>query len=74
MELYQAQMGTTPGIEGNIFGVPVTYNVYEPCKEENRLNIKKDYKIVGIYTAPEFASGEHSFSANAIFAPKRRAL
>ena len=70
LDLYQAQMGTTPGIEGNIFGVPVTFNVYEPCKEENRLNIKKDYKIVGIYAAPEFASGEHSFSANAIFAPK----
>ena len=45
-------------------------NTYAPCDEENRLNIKKNYQIIGIYSAPEFATGEHAFSANTIFAPK----
>ena len=57
-------------VTGDVQPTSVNCNVYEPCKEENRLNIKKDYQIVGIYSAPEFATGEHAFSANTIFAPK----
>ena len=32
--------------------------------------MQKDYTIVGIYTAPEFSSGLHSFQADTILIPK----
>ena len=70
LDLYRSQIGKMVVVVGDVQPTSVNCNVYEPCKEENRLNIKKDYQIVGIYSAPEFATGEHAFSANTIFAPK----
>ena len=45
--------------------------VQDPCIPNRRLGIKKDYTVVGIYTAPEFAYGRHNFQANTIFVPKQ---
>lgn len=70
LDFYRARLGTLPVLAGDVMPSTVRCNVFEPCKEENRLNIKKPYRIVGIYTAPEFATGEHAFSANTIFIPK----
>ena len=39
--------------------------------QENRLGVKKDYEIVGIYSAPAFRGGTHLFTADTIFAPKK---
>ena len=41
-----------------------------PLTEENRMDIRKDYTIIGIYTAPEWTAGQHSFHADTIFVPK----
>lgn len=38
--------------------------------EEDRIGVKKDYEIVGIYSAPAFRGGTHMFAADTIFAPK----
>lgn len=38
--------------------------------DRDRLDIQGDYKIVGIYTAPEWAGGAHSFHADTLFIPK----
>ena len=34
------------------------------------MDIQKEYTIVGIYTAPEWSAGQHSFHADTIFVPK----
>ncbi len=44
--------------------------IHGPCMPEARLGVQKDYEIVGIYTAPEFGYGQHSFQADTIFVPK----
>ena len=44
--------------------------VRRPLTEDTRMDIVKDYEIIGIYTAPEWASGMHSFHADTIFVPK----
>ena len=62
LDLYRSQIGKMTVVAGDVQPTSVNCNVYEPCKEENRLNIKKDYQIVGIYSAPEFATGEHAFA------------
>ena len=41
-----------------------------PMIKENRIGVKKDYTIVGVYSAPEFAVGVHNFHADTIFVPK----
>lgn len=41
-----------------------------PMVEENRIGVKQDYTIVGVYSAPEFAVGVHNFHADTIFVPK----
>ena len=41
-----------------------------PLTEDTRMDIEKEYKVIGIYTAPEWASGMHSFHADTIFVPK----
>ena len=41
-----------------------------PLTEETRMDIQKEYPIVGIYTAPEWTPGLHSFHADTIFVPK----
>ena len=71
MDFYRSKLATRNVMEGDdMFLTEVRINVYEPCREENRLDIKKNYKIVGIYSAPEFKSGETSFCADTIFIPK----
>lgn len=41
-----------------------------PLTAENHMDIQEDYTIVGIYTAPEWSAGLHSFHADTIFVPK----
>ena len=41
-----------------------------PLSEKSRIDVKKDYTVVGIYTAPEWEPGVHSFHADTIFVPK----
>ena len=42
-----------------------------PLSDETRLNIQVEYQIVGIYTAPEWQPGLHSFHADNIFVPRQ---
>ena len=56
-------IGTNPGRIG-------TTVARHPLTEDTKMGIEKDYKIIGIYTAPEWASGMHSFHADTIFVPK----
>lgn len=37
---------------------------------EDRIDVEKDYTIIGIYSAPEFAPGQYNFSADTVFVPK----
>lgn len=41
------------------------------CIPERRLNITKEYEIIGIYTAPEFSAGALMFRADTILIPKK---
>ena len=41
--------------------------VQSPVNRAIGIGVQKDYTIVGIYTAPEFSSGLHSFQADTIF-------
>ena len=41
-----------------------------PLTEASRMDIQKEYTIIGIYTAPEWSAGQHSFHADTIFVPK----
>ena len=41
-----------------------------PLTENTRMDIQKDYTIIGIYTSPEWSAGNHSFHADTIFVPK----
>ena len=70
LDLYGSSVRTQNMLVGDFSLSEVNCNVYEPCKEENRLGIKKEFKIVGIYSAPEFGTGEQNFNANTIFLPK----
>ena len=42
-----------------------------PLSDETHLNIQEEYQIVGIYTAPEWQPGLHSFHADTIFVPRQ---
>ena len=42
-----------------------------PLSDETYLNIQEEYQIVGIYTAPEWQPGLHSFHADTIFVPRQ---
>lgn len=44
--------------------------VRNPLSEDTRISVQKDYTIVGIYSAPEWQAGTHSFHADTIFVPK----
>ena len=44
--------------------------VIDSCVPVNRLDLEKEYTIVGLYTAPEFGYGWHSFNGNTVFVPK----
>lgn len=44
--------------------------IHGPCRPDNRIGVQKDYEIIGIYTAPEFVFGQHSFQGDTIFIPK----
>ena len=55
---------------GTFYGRQGTTVQRLPLTEENRMDIRKEYTIVGIYTAPEWTSGQHSFHADTIFVPK----
>ena len=70
MDFYKSTIGTMSLSAKSSFSESQLCNVFEPCKEENRLNIKKNYTIVGVYSAPEFSISKHAFSANTIFIPK----
>lgn len=70
LNLYQAVLGYREN-SSSPFGAklePVL--IQSPCRPENRIGVQKDYTIVGIYTAPEFSYGLHSFQADTILIPK----
>lgn len=70
LDLYRSQIRTRTVFQSSSAVEMVPANIHEPCKEQNRLGIKKNYRIVGIYSAPEFETGEISFYADTIFIPK----
>ncbi len=70
LDLYRSQIKTRTVFQSSLAVEMVPANIHEPCKEQNRLGIKKNYRIVGIYSAPEFETGEISFYADTIFIPK----
>ena len=70
LDLYRSKLTTRLVAKEGLFASYKVANVHEPCKEENRLGIKRNYRIVGIYSAPEFETGEISFYADTIFVPK----
>lgn len=41
-----------------------------PLSENTRIGVQKNYMIIGIYSAPEWEAGSHSFHADTIFVPK----
>ena len=70
LDLYESDLyyrANMPSVWGNMEQILVQ----DPCMPDRRLGMKKDYTVVGIYTAPEFAYGRHNFQANTIFVPKR---
>ena len=42
----------------------------DPLSDNTRIGLCQDYTVVGIYTAPEWEAGTHSFHADTIFVPK----
>lgn len=58
--IYQVDVGGRQGFTVSRF----------PLTENSRMDIQKEYTIVGIYTAPEWSAGQHSFHADTIFVPK----
>ena len=41
-----------------------------PLTDNTRIDVQKDYTIVGIYSAPEWQAGSHSFHADTFIVPK----
>lgn len=70
LDLYQAELGYRDNPTSRFSGKMEPVLVQSPCKPDNRIGVQKDYRIVGIYTAPEFSYGLHSFQADTIFVPK----
>lgn len=70
LDLYRAELGYRENPTDSLSGNREPVLVQSPCKPGNRIGVQKDYTIVGIYTAPEFSFGLHSFQADTIFIPK----
>lgn len=71
MDLYSCD--STLGMSWVQSGFSVTtemLNLFEPLKEENKLDLQKEYTIVGIYSAPEFPVSRYAFDCNTILVPK----
>lgn len=69
LDFYNTEIGYRYTMKGEL-GAQVPVLIQEPCRPENRMGVKKDYTIVGIYTAPEFEYGLHAIPAGTIFVPK----
>ncbi|MGM9641310.1 MAG: hypothetical protein ACI3V3_08080 [Faecousia sp.] len=70
LELYQAELGYRDNPISPLSENMEPVLVQSPCKPDNRIGVQKDYTIVGIYAAPEFSYGLHSFQADTILIPK----
>lgn len=70
LDLYQAELGYRDNPISPFSQNMEPVLVQSPCKPDNRIGVQKDYTIVGIYTAPEFSYGLHSFQADTILIPK----
>lgn len=70
LDLYQAELGYRDNQVSQFSDKMEPVLVQSPCKPDNRIGVQKDYTIVGIYTAPEFSYGLHSFQADTILIPK----
>lgn len=70
MELYEAHVIRATTLTSPVGSMDYA-TVQEPLKEENRIANDKAYTVVGIYTAPEFSAGVHSFDVNTVFLPKK---
>lgn len=51
----------------SVSNATVQHGVLTP---ENRIGVKKDYEIIGIYSAPAFQGGLQLYTADTIFVPK----
>lgn len=77
MELYHPAVGAIRSVgmdeDGNFVageGGDETYIQMDPCLPDNSMELKKNYTIVGIYTAPVAVKGTFAFGADTIFVPK----
>lgn len=70
LDLYQAELGYRENHNSPLSEKMEPVLVQSPCKPGNRIGVQKDYTIIGIYTAPEFSYGLHSFQADTILIPK----
>lgn len=71
MELYSCDSVLGMSTVQSGFSVTTeTLNLFEPLKEENKLDLQKEYTIVGIYSAPEFPVSRYAFDCNTILVPK----
>lgn len=57
---------------GSLGAEPLRYDLlrHGVLIPEKRIDVKKDYKIIGIYSAPAFKGGTQLFTADTIFVPK----
>ena len=66
MDLYHPNIGALRSM-GEEDG---TCMMIDPCMPENSLDLRMEYTIVGIYTAPSYANGTYAFGPDTILAPK----
>lgn len=72
LDFYNSGYGTEEGVAihgvfNPTFGTTICRH---PLSPESRIGFEQEYTIIGIYTAPEFSFGTHSFHADTIFVPK----
>lgn len=71
LDFYNSGYATeTSRIQGTFGVTEVTTISRYPLIPETRIGFQQEYTIIGIYTAPEFSFGTHSFHADTIFVPK----
>lgn len=72
LDLYDSGYCVSTGSDGAMMSSDLVQTISRfPLIPETNIGVKQEYKIVGIYTGPEFSFGAHSFQANTIFIPKQ---
>ncbi len=76
LDLYKPAYFTSKGgIGKGVQNIPFYYTCCMPLAEENRLDVTRDYTIVGLYSAPARPCDPdgHSFRGDTVLAPKASA-